>query len=333
MRILAFVQPLLALALLSASCTSGGTSVRALPSAAANGLNVIATFSISGDLLQNVAGEYVSLTVLAGPGADTHTYQPTPRDGAAMSKADLIFEIGLGFEPWLDRMVDASGTAARRVILTEGLRLRYAAAEPFLPSNGIRRAVPGGAAADGQGPVGAPDPHVWQSVGHVMEMVEAMRDALMEADASHAEIYRARAEQFLLQLGELDAWAFEQTASLPAEQRRLVTNHDSLGYFAERYGFELLGSLLPLSTEAGSASAQNIARLVDLIKASGVPAIFGESISSDRLLQQVAREAGVEAVGSLYTDSLGPPGSTAETYQKMMRHNVETIVGALGGDR
>jgi len=209
----------------------------------------------------------------------------------------------------------------------------HRAAEPFLPSNGIRRAVPGGAAADGQGPVGAPDPHVWQSVGHVMEMVEAMRDALMEADASHAEIYRARAEQFLLQLGELDAWAFEQTASLPAEQRRLVTNHDSLGYFAERYGFELLGSLLPLSTEAGSASAQNIARLVDLIKASGVPAIFGESISSDRLLQQVAREAGVEAVGSLYTDSLGPPGSTADTYLKMMRHNVETIVGALARNR
>jgi len=316
MHIRALVRPLLALALLSASCTSGGTSVPALPSPAADGLDVIATFSILGDLLDDVAGGHVSLTVLAGPGVDTHTYQPTPRDSAALSKADLVFEIGLGFEPWLDRMVDASGTAARRVVLTEGLSLRYAAA-----------------AADEQGPVGAPDPHVWQSVGHVMGMVEAMRDALMKADASHAETYRARAEQFLLQLGELDAWAFEQTGSLSAEQRRLVTNHDSLGYFAERYGFELVGSLLPLSTEAGSASAQNIARLVDLIKASGVPAIFGESISSDRLLQQVAREAGVEAVGSLYTDSLGPPGSTAETYQKMMRHNVETIVGALGGDR
>ena len=161
-------------------------------------------------------------------------------------------------------------------------------------------------------------------------MVKAIRDALAKADAPNAAYYQANAEAYTAQLQELDNWVFTQVKTLPESRRKLVTTHDTFGYFADRYSFEVVGAVLPASTEGASPSAQEVAALVESVKAAGVPAVFAENVSSNTLLRQVADEAGVSVVASLYTDALGPPGSDGDTYLKMMRYNVATIVTELG---
>ncbi len=288
---------LLAAALVAGAC--GPRTGSGVPGA----LPVVATFSVIGDLVRNVGGDHVALTTLVGPGTDTHTFNPSPADGAALAKAQVVFENGLGFESWLNDLYASSGSQAARVAVTDGV--------PIIN-------------ADGQ-----PDPHVWHSVPNAEVMVANIRDALSKADPGNAEAYRANAEAYTAQLQSLDAWIVEQVNSVPAERRKLVTNHDTLGYFAQRYGFQVLGTLLPGSTEGASPSAQQLAGLVEAVKASGVPAVFAENVASNNLIDQVATEAGVKVVASLYTDALGPPGSGADTYLGMLRANVTTIVAAL----
>ena len=163
-------------------------------------------------------------------------------------------------------------------------------------------------------------------------MVEAIRDALAKADAPNAAYYQANAEAYTAQLQELDNWVFTQVKTLPESRRKLVTTHDTFAYFADRYGFEIIGTVLPVSTEGASPSAQEVASLVESVKAAGVPAVFAENVSSNTLLRQVADEAGVSVVASLYTDALGLLGSDGDTYLKMMRYNVTTIVVSLASN-
>jgi ABC-type Zn uptake system ZnuABC Zn-binding protein ZnuA len=271
-------------------------------------LAVVATFTVIADFVRQVGGEHVALTTLAGPGVDTHTFNPTAADGAALADAALVFENGANFEGWLDDLYASTGSRGVRVTLTDGIHLRTAE---------------DGAAAQ--------DPHVWHDVKNAMVMVRNVRDALVTADPAHRADYEANAKAYTAQLEDLDAWVVAQVASLPPERRKLVTTHDTFGYFAERYGFEVLGSVLPTSTEGASPSAQQLAALVKAVRAAGVPAIFAENVSSNSLLSQVANEAGVQVVGSLYTDALGPEGSGAETYIGMLRQNVTTLVTALEG--
>lgn len=297
-----FRKPILlfaSLALLLAACASPATP-------AANKLKVVATYSILGDLLQNVGGDRIELHTLVGPGLDTHTFEPSPADSIALAEASLIFENGLEFEPWLADLYVASGSDAGRVAVSDGL-------EPLR-----------------SGESGEADPHLWHSAANAIHMVKAIRDALAKADAPNAAIYHANAEAYIVQLQELDNWVFAQVKTLPESRRKLVTTHDTFGYFADRYGFEVVGAVLPASTEGASPSAQKVAALVESVKAAGVPAVFAENVSSNTLLRQVADEAGVSVVASLYTDALGSAGSDGDTYLKMMRYNVTTIVAELG---
>lgn len=271
-------------------------------------LKVVATYSVLGDLVRNVGGDKIQLRTLVGPGQDTHTYEPTPADARALAEAALVFENGLGFEKWLDKLYTASGSQAPRIVVTKGI-------EPLTLVVGDE--------------IGETDPHVWHDVANTSRMVEAIRDALKQADPANAQIYEANAQVYLTQLKDLDNWVVQQVKAVPEGRRKLVTNHDSLGYFAKRYGFEILGTILPTSTEGASPSAQEMAALAGALKASGVPVVFAEKVSSNSLLNQVAAEAGVKVVESLYTDALGPAGSEGETYLKMMRYNVTTIVTAL----
>jgi ABC-type Zn uptake system ZnuABC Zn-binding protein ZnuA len=163
-----------------------------------------------------------------------------------------------------------------------------------------------------------------------MAIVEVIRDALVAADPDNAALYTANAEAYLAELTELDAFIEAQVAELPVERRKLVTTHDTFGYFAARYGFEIVGTALGASTEAADPSAGAIAELVEAIRAAGVPAIFAENVSNMRLMETIAREAGVTLAPDLYTDALGAPGSPGATYLEMMRYNVTTIVQALG---
>jgi len=289
-------------------------------------LQVVASFSILGDLVQNVGGEAVEVTTLIGPGVDAHTYDPAPADLVVLTQADVIFENGLGFEPWLDGFFASAQPSGTRVVVTEGITPREAGAadehegEAQLEEDGVHEH-------------GQFDPHVWHDVANVIVMVGNIRDALVAADPARAELYKANAAAYIAELEALDASIREQVATLPEERRKLVTSHDSLGYFADAYGFTILGDVFgSLSTEAGDPSAREIATLITQIEEAGVPAIFAENVTNPDLMESIAAEAGVALAPPLYTDALGPPGSPGDTYIGMMESNVTTIVDALSGD-
>lgn len=276
-------------------------------------LEVIATYSILGDMVENVGGEEVEVSTLVGPDGDTHSFEPSPRVGARLFEADVIFENGLGFEPWLDDLYESSGSEARRVVATENV-------EPLALEGG-----PGGER-------GEYDPHIWFDVENAMVMVEAIRDALAETDPENADAYRANAREYYADLKRLDAEVREQIKAIPEEDRKLVTSHDTFGYLADAYGMEVVGTgLTSYSTETSDPSAGQTAALVEKIRAVGVPAIFAENVSNPALMQRVASEAGVQLAPPLYTDALGKPGTEGDTYVRMMRYDARTISEALGG--
>ncbi|MBI1880942.1 MAG: metal ABC transporter substrate-binding protein [Chloroflexi bacterium] len=330
-----------------AAATPSGQGQTPAESQADEKLKGVATFSILGDLVQNVGGDKIELHTLVGPGGDTHTFEPSPNDGVALVEAKLIFENGLGLETWLDDLYTASGSQAQRVVVTEGLEpIAMAeggheehvehdehAAEAESEEHNEHAAEAEHeehAEADGHGHAhGEFDPHVWHDVTNVIHEVEAIRDALTEADPANAKSYQANAEAYLGQLKELDDWATEEVKKLPEDRRKLVTSHDTFGYFAKRYGFEVVGSGLGSTTEASDPSAAEMVSLVEEIKGAGVPAIFTENVSNPKLMERIAAEAGVTLGPELYTDALGQPGSDGDTYLKMMRYNVTTLVMAL----
>jgi ABC-type Zn uptake system ZnuABC Zn-binding protein ZnuA len=317
-----YVLPLVALVLLAA-CGSSQPD-EAVASSTSEKLKVVATFSILGDLVQNVGGDKIELYTLVGPGSDTHTFEPSPSDSVALVEAKLIFENGLGLETWLDKLYIASGSQAKRVAVTEGL-------EPIaMAEGGHEEHTEEAEHAEGEGHVhGEFDPHVWQDVANVIHEVERIRDALVEADPAGAKTYQANAEVYLGQLKELDAWVVGEVEKLPKDRRKLVTSHDTFGYFARRYGFDVVGSGLGSTTEAGDPSAAQLVSLVEEIKGAGVPVVFVENVSNPRLMEQIAAEAGVTLGPALYTDALTELGGDGDTYIKMMRHNVTAMVTAL----
>jgi ABC-type Zn uptake system ZnuABC Zn-binding protein ZnuA len=272
-------------------------------------LRVVATNSILADLVKNVGGTFIQQTVLVGANGDPHTFEPTPKDNVLLKNAGVIFENGLHLEPWLDKLYASSGSKAVRYCVTGGLKL--------IQSQGDH--------GDSES-----DPHVWHDAGNVIIMVEVIRDALIKADPVHADVYQRNADIYLAKLSALDAWIVDETSSIPKERRKLVTSHDTFGYFARRYDFQIIGAVIDSSTtEAADPSALKVADLVEKIKASGVPAVFVENVANPKMLQAVAREADVKVSPQLYSDALGKPGTSGEDYIKMMEYNVRTIVEAL----
>ena len=274
-------------------------------------VSAVATYSILGDLVENVGGQNVELTTLVGPDADAHTFEPAPSDNAGLAEADVVFENGLGFETWLDELYRSSGSNAERVVVTEDVDPM-----PLIEED------------HGHEPREY-DPHVWHDPANAVVMVESIREALTEADPENSEAYRRNAEEYVSELDALDADVGELVGSVPEDNRTLFTSHDTFGYFAERYGFGVDTALASVSTEAGDPSAGETARLIEEIEASGVPAIFAENVSNQATMENIAREAGVELAPALYTDALGGPGSAGDTYVKMMRYNVSTMAEAL----
>ena len=175
----------------------------------------------------------------------------------------------------------------------------------------------------------AGDPHFWLDPVNVIKYTENIRDGLSQADPGGAETYARNADAYVAKLKELDAWISEQVKQIPAERRLLVTNHESFGYFADRYGFKIVGTVIPSVSTGASPSAQQLARLTDHIKATGAPAIFMETGASPQLAQQLAQEVGVKAVTELYTHSTTEASGPAPTYIDMMKYNVKAIVDAL----
>lgn len=279
-------------------------------------LRVVATYSVLGDLVKNVTGDEAEVVTLVGPDGDAHTFEPTPKDGVSLAEADVIFENGVNFEEWLDKLHKSSKSKAKRVVVTEGLQLREGECSH--------------AHKPGEKHEHEDDPHVWHEVKNAVHMVGVIRDALAEADPPNAEKYKANAAAYLDKLKALDAWVVEKVGTLPKERRKLVTSHDTFGYFAERHGFEVVGTVLAsVSTEASDPSPATFAKLVGSVKAAKVPAIFAENVHNPKLMERLAKEAGVKLAPPLFTDALGKPGSGGDTYEKMVRYNVTAIVDAL----
>lgn len=317
---LALLAPL-ALVLALPACGSQGAE----QDGEGGGARVVASNSIVADLVENVGGEEIEMTSLVGPGEDVHNFEPSPAVSADLAEADVVFENGLELEPWMDDLYESSGTDAERVALgeAEGIELLTAGEEGHEEEGEAHE-------EEHDHDHGEYDPHVWHDADNAVEMVEEIEAALSEADPANADAYEENAEAYISELEELDGEIGGAVGEIPEEDRRLVTAHDTFGYFADAYGFEVVGtSLDSFSTEASDPSAGETAELADGIEATGVPAIFPENVSNPGLMRRIADESGTELAPPLYTDALGESDGEAGSYVDMMRYNATTISEAL----
>lgn len=276
-------------------------------------LRIVASTSIAGDVVAQVGGDLIELQVLIQPGQDPHSYEPAARDIARLEDAHVIFVNGLGLEENLIEMLHGTGTGVPVVALAEDI-------EPLAAEHD-------GEEDDDHGDL---DPHVWLNPLHVVTWTGTIADTLSTLDPAHADTYAANAAAYASELRALDGEIAAQVEAIPAAQRRLVTNHHALAYFAERYGFEVVGTVYLGASTLAEPNAGDLARLVETIRATGVRAIFVDSSISDEQARIIAEEVGSEVgVYALYTGTLGPPGSGADSYLGMMRANIETIATAL----
>jgi len=276
-------------------------------------LNVLATSTLLADVAQNVAGDRLSVAALLPAGVDPHSFEATPGDVIKVARSQVLIVNGAGLEEFLEKLLQNASGSRRVIVASAGLT-------PRIPKPGE------GLDAD-EHPEG--DPHFWLDPNLVVRYVENIRDGLSQADPAGAALYAANANAYIAQLRDLDRWTREQVQAIPEKSRLLVTNHESFGYFADRYGFQIVGTIIPSVSTSASPSAQQLARLIDQIKASGVKAIFLETGANPQLAQQVARETGVKVVTDLYTHATTDAGGPAPTYIDLMRHNIRTIVAAL----
>jgi zinc/manganese transport system substrate-binding protein len=297
----------------------------ALPATAAEPLKVVASFSILGDLVSEVGGDHVRVRTIVGPNGDAHVYEPTPNDARDTAAADLVVVNGLGFEGWLDRLIDASGYSGTVAVASSGvasLKLSDEAAAGMPVEEGTADEASGHHHDD-------IDPHAWQSVPNAELYVKNIADALCTADPADCADYRANAATYTSELDTIDQSVRDVVAAIPAAQRKVIATHDAFGYFAHEYGIEFLAPE-GVSTET-EASAGDVATLIGQIRAQHVTAIFFENVSDPRLIEQIARETGVRPGGELFSDALSEPDGPAPTYAAMMRHNVELLASAMRG--
>jgi ABC-type Zn uptake system ZnuABC Zn-binding protein ZnuA len=268
-------------------------------SAGGNNPEVVATTTQVADITRAVAGNRTAVKQVLQPNADPHEYEPRPSDAEAVASAKLVIRSGGDVDGWLSGVIDQAGGKARVVTLIDAVNRR------------------------------GDDPHWWQDPRNAVSAVEAIRAALTQADPNGAAGYRARAAAYETRLRTLDKGIAACVAHLPPGQRKLITSHDALGYYASRYGFKVIGAAIPsLSTQA-QPSARSIQRLVAQIRAQHVAAIFPESSLNPKLEQAIARDAGAKVGGGLWADALGPKGSTGATYAGSLAANTRTIVSAL----
>jgi ABC-type Zn uptake system ZnuABC Zn-binding protein ZnuA len=276
-------------------------------------LRVLAVETFLADIAQNVAGDRLAVEALMPLGADPHSFEPTPQDVARVAKSDILIVNGAGFEEFLAPLLKNAGGNRMLIEAAAGLEQRN-------PDPG--EGVSGGDAHEG-------DPHFWLNPLNGIRYVENIRDGLSQADPGGKEIYARNAQAYMAQLQALDAWISDQVAQIPANRRLLVTNHESFGYFADRYGLRIIGAIIPSVSTSASPSAQQLAALIDQIKATGAPAVFLETGSNPQLAQQIAAETGIQVVTDLYTHSVSAADGPAPTYLELMRYNTKQIVEAL----
>jgi ABC-type Zn uptake system ZnuABC Zn-binding protein ZnuA len=267
------------------------------------GVKVVATTTQVGDIARHVAGGRATVGVLLRPGADPHDYEPRPDDARNLSGARLVLRSGGDVDSWLGDLLRSAGHRARVVTLLDSVRRR------------------------------GRDPHWWEDPANGIAATRAVARALGRADPGGRAAYARRARVYEGRLRRLDRAIASCVARVPSRKRRLVTSHDALGYFARRYGIEVIGTVIPsLSTQA-QPSARDVQRLIDRIRRLRVEAVFPESSLNPKLERALAREAGVRVGGALYADTLGPRGSRGSTYAGSLAVNAERIVAGISGSR
>jgi ABC-type Zn uptake system ZnuABC Zn-binding protein ZnuA len=306
------VRVVAALAVCAALGAAGCAESAATERGSVGRLAVVATTTQVADFARNVGGDDVSVTQLLQPNVDPHDYEAAPADVLAVARATLVLKNGVGLEAFLDGAIEAAGFTGTVVDTSEDVRIRQ------------------GAGDDERGG----DPHVWHDPRNARLMARTIADAFGAADPAHKPAYEANYRAYAARLDALDRDIAAKIATIPADRRKLVTNHDAFGYYAARYGLAVVGSIIPSFDTSAELSGTGISSLVAEIRATRTPAIFAESSLPPRTAQTIATEAGVRVVageGALYGDTLGPAGSPAATYVAMEEHNTDTIVGALRG--
>lgn len=274
-----------------------------LAPAQADKLKVVASFSILGDMVEQVTGDLASVTTIVGPNADAHIYTPNVADARAASEADIIFVNGLGFETWSKALIETSGTKAKVFVATNGIT-------PLKVDGEI-------------------DPHAWNALPNGVTYVRNIAKAMSEVDAANAKTYQANAEAYIAKLEALHKRTLAKLAALPKDRRTVVTAHDAFGYLANAYGLRFLAPV-GIDTEA-EPSAQELAKLIDQLKKEKVAGLFVENITSPALVNQISRETGLKVGGRLFSDALSAKGGPATSYLSMFEHNLGVISNALKG--
>ncbi|MGC8102658.1 metal ABC transporter solute-binding protein, Zn/Mn family [Metapseudomonas otitidis] len=271
---------------------------------AAEKARVVTTFSILADITREIGGDDIQLTNLVGADADAHVFEPAPAQVRAVLEADLVIANGLGFEPWLERLLANGEARGTRIDASKGV-------VPMMVLEDDQRLV---------------DPHAWQSLGNAEIYARNITQALVQLVPARAAAFEARRDSWLGRLGALRQSIAPRLMALPPERRRVLTSHDAFGYFAQEWRLQFLAA--QGVSDAAEPSAAEVAGLIRQLRAEGVRAIFVENIRDARLVKQIAEEAGARVGGTLYSDALAAEGP-ASTYLGMYRQNVERLLQAL----
>ena len=264
-------------------------------------IDVVASFSILADMVEQVAGDKANVTAIVGPDADAHLYAPNAGDAIAVTKADLVIINGMGFETWSTSLIETSGTKATIAIATQGI-------EPLLVE-------------------GAIDPHAWNSLTNGIIYINNIQAALTAASPANAAIFKKNADAYRTKLMALHNRALADIDKLPLDKRVVVTAHDAFGYLASAYGLTFLAPQ-GIDTEA-EPSAKELAELISFLKEKGAGALFVENIANSDLIAQISRETGIKIGGRIYSDALSVKGSPATSYLAMFKHNLELLTTTL----
>ena len=308
---------------------------------------VVATFSILGDMVERIGGEHIALTTLVGPDGDTHVYQPTPKAARSVAESDVLFLNGLDFEGWLERLAEAASFDGAMVVATNGVvpiafddhddhdDEKHDDHDDHDDHNDEKHDEHDDhddhddekhddhAGHDH----GAFDPHAWQSLENAVIYANNIAAGLAQADPENAGDYYANRAAFVAEVEMLSADIEAMMKSLPADKRTVVTPHDAFGYFAATYDLTFVAPQ-GMSTES-EVSAGDVAALITQIREESISAVFIESITDNRMMEQIANETGATIGGTLYSDALSAKSGPASTYLDMMRHNATTLFDAL----
>jgi zinc/manganese transport system substrate-binding protein len=268
-------------------------------------VKVVASFSILGDMVEQVTGDLAEVTTIVGPNADAHLYSPNVDDALAVTKADVIFVNGMGFETWSQTLIETSGTKAPVFVATDGIT-------PLLVDGEV-------------------DPHAWNSLPNGMAYVRNIVAGMVKADPANADSYKKNGDAYIASLTSLHEESLATLKALPEGSRTVVTAHDAFGYLADAYGLTFLAPV-GIDTEA-EPSASELATLIEQLKTQDVAALFVENITSPALVKQIASETGLAVGGQIFSDALSVKGGPATSYYNMFKHNLGVISQELSKPR